>query len=611
MNTHLPILISVLMLSSVYSECIQIIGSTACPAFAGSYISTSKDFSDEQSFDDFVLKRVGNANSNNLYIKSFRSSYGCPNYNGNGQEHAQTMLCAQIVAESLSICQKPMATPLCQSTCQAAIKNIVSIFKSDDCRSSDIANRGKVKQNKDMTVAAYHKLCYNKGITSKQEGCIIDAITPIAANDNTNRESEKDPVDKNPKSKLSPKEPVNHNSDSAAKRTSRARGAKRKSNADLAPTSAATITDAESEAPEPIVAKSPSIADSVSVAESTTIADAGSEAPEPTVAKSPSISDAVSVAKSTPIAHAGSTVAKSTTNADAGASVSVAESRPVAETGTLPSAAPEGSPIAETGTLPSAAPEGSPIAETGTLPSAAPEGSSIAETGTLPPIADNGSEVSINADKLAAGAPNAEIASTDQAAAAIIDPAAPQLAEVASNDQAVGEILEPLAQPPKDNPVDPQEKVASDSSSEGKASNNQPMLWSIIGTTIGLILASVIGYVVYQRRKSQDGENLFKSNTESVISYNSSSLNNFVTGNNGVVAREYYPEMPDEVVLNVGDRIEVLESYDDGWAMGENLTTGCRGVFPLQCIQPSTNDGSNPGPSTRMSSLYSIGKFYQ
>ena len=558
------------MLSSVYSECIQIIGSTACAAFVGSYISTTKDFSDVPSFDAFVLERVGKSNSNNLYIKSFRSSYGCPNYNGNGQEHAQTMLCAQIVAESLSICQKPMATPLCQSTCQAAIKNIVSIFKSDDCRSSDIANRGKVKQNKDMTVAAYHKLCYNKGITSKQEGCIIDAITPIAANDNTNRESEKDPVDKNPKSKLSPKEPVNHNSDSAAKR---------KSNADLAPTSAATITDAESEAPEPIVAKSPSIADSVSVAESTTIADAGSEAPEPTVAKSPSISDAVSVAKSTPIAHAGSTVAKSTTNADAGASVSVAESRPVAETGTLPSAAPEGS--------------------------------SIAETGTLPPIADNGSEVSINADKLAAGAPNAEIASTDQAAAAIIDPAAPQLAEVASNDQAVGEILEPLAQPPKDNPVDPQEKVASDSSSEGKASNNQPMLWSIIGTTIGLILASVIGYVVYQRRKSQDGENLFKSNTESVISYNSSSLNNFVTGNNGVVAREYYPEMPDEVVLNVGDRIEVLESYDDGWAMGENLTTGCRGVFPLQCIQPSTNDGSNPGPSTRMSSLYSIGKFYE
>jgi hypothetical protein len=42
----------------------------------------------------------------------------------------------------------------------------------------------------------------------------------------------------------------------------------------------------------------------------------------------------------------------------------------------------------------------------------------------------------------------------------------------------------------------------------------------------------------------------------------------------------YDPQMDDEMVCNVGDVIQVLEDYDDGWAMGDNLTTLEKGAFP-------------------------------
>lgn len=47
--------------------------------------------------------------------------------------------------------------------------------------------------------------------------------------------------------------------------------------------------------------------------------------------------------------------------------------------------------------------------------------------------------------------------------------------------------------------------------------------------------------------------------------------------------------------------VEVKEAYDDGWALGVNLTTKQPGIFPLICL----NRRSYHKPS-RISSLYKI-----
>jgi hypothetical protein len=43
----------------------------------------------------------------------------------------------------------------------------------------------------------------------------------------------------------------------------------------------------------------------------------------------------------------------------------------------------------------------------------------------------------------------------------------------------------------------------------------------------------------------------------------------------------------DEITLNVGAGIQVLEKFDDGWAHGMDIATGQSGFFPLSCVQPS------------------------
>jgi hypothetical protein len=45
------------------------------------------------------------------------------------------------------------------------------------------------------------------------------------------------------------------------------------------------------------------------------------------------------------------------------------------------------------------------------------------------------------------------------------------------------------------------------------------------------------------------------------------------------------PELEDEIELNVGDLVEVKEDFDDGWAVGVNVSTGKVGAFPKICLE--------------------------
>lgn len=57
-----------------------------------------------------------------------------------------------------------------------------------------------------------------------------------------------------------------------------------------------------------------------------------------------------------------------------------------------------------------------------------------------------------------------------------------------------------------------------------------------------------------------------------------------------VVIHPYEPKMPDELGLDRGDIVCLALHFDDGWALGFNVTTGLKGAFPLVCISLAPED---------------------
>jgi nicotinic acid phosphoribosyltransferase len=52
----------------------------------------------------------------------------------------------------------------------------------------------------------------------------------------------------------------------------------------------------------------------------------------------------------------------------------------------------------------------------------------------------------------------------------------------------------------------------------------------------------------------------------------------------------YNPVLPDELELTVGDLVEVLQTYDDGWGVGRHINpksnkTILEGAVPMVCLQ--------------------------
>jgi hypothetical protein len=41
-----------------------------------------------------------------------------------------------------------------------------------------------------------------------------------------------------------------------------------------------------------------------------------------------------------------------------------------------------------------------------------------------------------------------------------------------------------------------------------------------------------------------------------------------------------------EIDVGVGDEVQVTQKFDDGWALGVNVTTGKQGTFPMACLAP-------------------------
>lgn len=52
-----------------------------------------------------------------------------------------------------------------------------------------------------------------------------------------------------------------------------------------------------------------------------------------------------------------------------------------------------------------------------------------------------------------------------------------------------------------------------------------------------------------------------------------------------IIRRPFTPNMSDELAVSPGDEVRVKRTYDDGWAYGEKLKEGTRGMFPLDCLR--------------------------
>ncbi|KAI9254293.1 hypothetical protein BY458DRAFT_521067 [Sporodiniella umbellata] len=60
------------------------------------------------------------------------------------------------------------------------------------------------------------------------------------------------------------------------------------------------------------------------------------------------------------------------------------------------------------------------------------------------------------------------------------------------------------------------------------------------------------------------------------------------------VAATYTPTLSDEIDIQVGDQVELLVEYDDGWCQGINLSQNTKGVFPKHCLHSQNESTLQP-----------------
>ncbi|ORX44098.1 hypothetical protein DM01DRAFT_1295575 [Hesseltinella vesiculosa] len=82
------------------------------------------------------------------------------------------------------------------------------------------------------------------------------------------------------------------------------------------------------------------------------------------------------------------------------------------------------------------------------------------------------------------------------------------------------------------------------------------------------------------------------------------------------VVATYTPTLSDEIDIQLGDQVELVVEYDDGWCQGINLTRGsAKGVFPRHCIeqypgQQAPQTVSDHPPQVELSSLKRVSSMY-
>jgi len=72
-----------------------------------------------------------------------------------------------------------------------------------------------------------------------------------------------------------------------------------------------------------------------------------------------------------------------------------------------------------------------------------------------------------------------------------------------------------------------------------------------------------------------------------------------------IVNKMYLPSLDDELSINVGEVVQVVRAFDDGWVLCQNVR-GDKGVVPLQCLNWAQD--SNIGIQTQAAPSGSYGQ---
>jgi hypothetical protein len=71
---------------------------------------------------------------------------------------------------------------------------------------------------------------------------------------------------------------------------------------------------------------------------------------------------------------------------------------------------------------------------------------------------------------------------------------------------------------------------------------------------------------------------------------------------------QFVPVLPDEITVNVGDTLQILSTFKDGYIYGVNDTAKTKGIFASSCIFSQSPSAMNPRTSEALNSAQSCGQ---
>jgi hypothetical protein len=156
---------------------------------------------------------------------------------------------------------------------------------------------------------------------------------------------------------------------------------------------------------------------------------------------------------------------------------------------------------------------------------------------------------------------------------------------------------------------------------EGKGASNNTMIIAIaVGAVLGVLLIIFL-VLMYRRRKAASASSSERGMGMGMGMGMDRPMSGMPMGEVGnfqeplevaetyQVIYNYVPNLSDEIYLYVGDKVILKTKFDDGWAVGYNMTTKQEGSFPLACVDifqgdDVPNEKTFSVISQRMSSLY-------
>ncbi|KAJ3067858.1 hypothetical protein HK102_007322 [Quaeritorhiza haematococci] len=156
----------------------------------------------------------------------------------------------------------------------------------------------------------------------------------------------------------------------------------------------------------------------------------------------------------------------------------------------------------------------------------------------------------------------------------------------------------------------------SGSSSSSPQQNSALIIGGGVAAFFGLLIVAVL--VMYINKRRREKGNSTGPVGSSAIAGGALANLGAGTGNSAgdaiqiaetmEVIYNYVPNLSDEIYLYVGDPVIVKTKFDDGWALGYNMTTKQEGSFPLACVAPYNPEGKVSRPANATGDLGESGR---